>query len=470
MGIAYAAPTAVIVTVFFLVPLAVVFWMSMNRWRILGSPEFNFPDNYTKIPDNQLFLDSVTFTLKYTAIVTDRAVGRSRWRWRCSVQHPRPGVGFFRMAYFLPGAVGFAAASLLFYGFYSQSSPLDSLLQSLGILDEPVNWLGTPNMALFSTISMVIWRFAGFNMLILLTGLQSIPTDVYEAARSDGASRWQMFRYITVPLLRPTIALMLVLSITGSLLAFDQFFILTRGGPDGSTVSMVMVIYPRGVHALRPRLGGGDLGAAADRAGGAERPSAARPREGAMRPSRAGHAGYYTTSAALAVLFLLPLLWSGYSSFEGEAGSGQESGFGFGNYTRMADYGEGLWTYLFNTAAVSLMTVAGTLFVSALGGYAFARFRFPGKNLLFLATLAILMVPYATILIPLYVVLGHLGLQNSLVGLSLVLIMFQLPFAIFMMRNSFEAIPRELEEAALVDGCTTFSALRRILLRAVRPG
>ena len=116
---------------------------------------------------------------------------------------------------------------------------------------------------------MVIWRFAGFNMLILLTGLQSIPTDVYEAARSDGASRWQTFRYITLPLLRPTIALMLVLSITGSLLAFDQFFILTRGGPDGSTVSMVMVIFREGVHALRPRLGGGDLGAAADRAGAA---------------------------------------------------------------------------------------------------------------------------------------------------------------------------------------------------------
>jgi multiple sugar transport system permease protein len=189
-----------------------------------------------------------------------------------------------------------------------------------------------------------------------------------------------------------------------------------------------------------------------------------------MRPSAASRSGYYTTTAALAVLVLLPLLWSGYSSFKGEPGSGQASGFGFGNYTKMADYGEGLATYLLNTAAVSLMTVAGTLFVSALGGYAFARFRFPGKNLLFLATLAILMVPYATILIPLYVVLGHLGLQNSLVGLSLVLIMFQLPFAIFMMRNSFEAIPRELEEAALVDGCTSFSALRRILLRAVRPG
>ena len=90
---------------------------------------------------------------------------------------------------------------------------------------------------------LVLWRFAGFNMLILLTGLQAIPLDVYEAARLDGASRWQIFRRITVPLMRPTIALVLTLMITGSLLAFDQFWILTRGGPDNSTTSLVMVIY-----------------------------------------------------------------------------------------------------------------------------------------------------------------------------------------------------------------------------------
>ena len=255
VGAIYAAPTAVIVGVFFIVPLVLVFWMSANRWRILGSPTFNLPDNYTKIPDNQLFLDSVSFTLKYTAITTVLLSGIAL-ALALSVQSSRPGVGFFRTAYFLPGAVGFAAASLLFYGFYSQSSPLDDLLMNLGILDEPINWLGTPNAALFSTIGMVVWRFAGFNMLILLTGLQAIPTDVYEAARSDGASRWQMFRYITLPLLRSTIALMLVLSITGSLLAFDQFFILTRGGPDGSTVSMVMVIFREGFTRF-------DLGSAA---------------------------------------------------------------------------------------------------------------------------------------------------------------------------------------------------------------
>ncbi|HVD14133.1 MAG TPA: carbohydrate ABC transporter permease [Actinomycetota bacterium] len=181
-------------------------------------------------------------------------------------------------------------------------------------------------------------------------------------------------------------------------------------------------------------------------------------------------AGFNVTGAALAVLFLFPLVWSGWSSVKGQPGSAQSSGFGFGNYRYLASYGEGVVTYLVNSTAVTAMTVAGTLLVSALGGYGFARFSFPGKNLLFLATLAILMVPYATILIPLYVLLDRLGLQNSLVGLSLVFIMFQLPFALFMMRNSFEAVPRELEEAALVDGCSTFTALRRVLLRAVRPG
>ena len=175
------------------------------------------------------------------------------------------------------------------------------------------------------------------------------------------------------------------------------------------------------------------------------------------------------TGLALAVLFLFPLFFDAFDSVHGRAGSAQASGFGFGNYTAMAKYGEGIGTYIFNTAVVSILTVIVTLVVATLGGYAFARFTFPGRNLLFLCTLAILMVPYATILIPLYVVLGHIGLQDTLVGLALVLALFQLPFAVFMMRNAFEALPRELEEAALVDGCSSFSALRRILLAGVRP-
>jgi multiple sugar transport system permease protein len=181
------------------------------------------------------------FTLKYTAIVT---VVLSAFAMALGADGPaaapRRGPDAHRV---LPPGRGRLRRRPALYGFYSETGPLNDILHSTGIIDEPVAWLGTPDRALFSTIVMVIWRFAGFNMLILLTGLAAIPTDVYEAARVDGARSWQTFRHITLPLLRPTIALMLVLSITGSLLAFDQFFILTRGGPDGSTVSMVMVIY-----------------------------------------------------------------------------------------------------------------------------------------------------------------------------------------------------------------------------------
>jgi multiple sugar transport system permease protein len=184
----------------------------------------------------------------------------------------------------------------------------------------------------------------------------------------------------------------------------------------------------------------------------------------AIRPGPGRAAGFHLTGAALAILFLFPLLWSGWASVR------TPHGFGLDNYAAMMRYGEGIGHYLANSAVVTGITVAGTLVVSTLGGYAFGRFTFPGRNLLFLATLAILMVPYPTILIPLYVLLGWLHLQNSLVGLALVLVMFQLPFATFMMRNSFEAVPRELEESALVDGCGTFGTLCRVMLHAVRPG
>lgn len=179
---------------------------------------------------------------------------------------------------------------------------------------------------------------------------------------------------------------------------------------------------------------------------------------------------FHVFTGGLALLFLFPLLWTAVASVSPLAGTNQTDGFGFGNYLTLANYQAGIWTYLWNSTFVSVLTVVLTLFISTLGGYAFARFQFPGRDVLFMVTLAILMVPYATLLIPLYVLLTELGLQNSLVGVSLVLTMFQLPFATFMMRISFESVPRELDEAALVDGAGTFEVLWRVLLPAVKPG
>jgi multiple sugar transport system permease protein len=204
-------------------------------------------------------------------------------------------------------------------------------------------------------------------------------------------------------------------------------------------------------------------------------PTAARPprRRGAPTTTLAGIAlrtPYWVFTGALAMIFLFPLVWTAVSSVSPHAGTSQVNGWGFGNYASLEHYQAGIWRYIANSAFVSGVTVLLTLFISLFGGYAFARFRFPGRDALFLLTLAILMVPYATLLIPLYVLLNKLGLSNSLVGVALVLTVFQLPFSTFMMRISFESLPRELDEAAMVDGCSSFTILWRVLLPGVKPG
>jgi multiple sugar transport system permease protein len=179
---------------------------------------------------------------------------------------------------------------------------------------------------------------------------------------------------------------------------------------------------------------------------------------------------YYVLTGGLVIIFLFPLVWAIVSSFSAQAGSAQALGYGLGNYERLFNFQEGLPRYFMNSVVIAALTVFFTVTTSTLGGYAFARFSFPGKNILFLIVLAILMVPYATLLIPLFVLLRQLELDNTLVGLSLVLAVYQLPFATFMMRVSFEAVPTELEEAALVDGANSLDVLRRIMLPAVIPG
>lgn len=243
-GLGYAAPTALFVAVFFLLPLLLVGQMSLSDWPLLaGDKGGNAPENYTDITDSTLFWPAVRFTFLYTVIVTVVLLGLALLL-ALLVQESRPGAGFFRTVYFLPGALGLASASLLFWGLYSPTTgPLSSTLDKLGLVDDPVSFLGTPTSALLSTVFLVVWKFAGFYMLILLVGLQRIPHEVYEAARMDGASRAQIFRSITLPLLRPSLALSLLLCVTGSLLAFDQFFVLTKGGPDNSTVTVVQLIY-----------------------------------------------------------------------------------------------------------------------------------------------------------------------------------------------------------------------------------
>lgn len=186
--------------------------------------------------------------------------------------------------------------------------------------------------------------------------------------------------------------------------------------------------------------------------------------------------GYHGASMPLAALFLFPIAWAALNSVKPSAEANQSpptitpTEISWQNYEALSTAGAGLWQHILNSVIVSGLTVGGTLVLSVLAGYGFARFTFPGKNLAFLSIIAILMVPYATLLLPLYFVMARVGLANSLIGLSLVLIVFQLPFSVFIMRNSFESIPRELEEAAWVDGCGTVRSFWHIAMPVVTPG
>ncbi len=238
-GWLYAAPTAVFVTALFVVPLLLVLVMSGSRWPLLsGNQGWNFPANYTKAVGNRFFLDSVAFTLTYTALATALLIGLGLGL-ALLVQESTRWKGLLRTAFLVPNALGLASASLLFYVLYSPfAGPFAAITEQLGF-----TFLGTPDAALWSTLFLIVWRYAGFYMLLMLVGLQSVPFDVFEAARIDGATRWQTFRHVTLPLLRPTLALTTVLCVTGSLLAFEQFYILTKGGPDNSTISVVQLVY-----------------------------------------------------------------------------------------------------------------------------------------------------------------------------------------------------------------------------------
>jgi multiple sugar transport system permease protein len=235
----YATPTAVFVLVLFVLPLLLVLRMSGSDWPLLsGNQGANLPENYQQAVDNRFFVDSVIFTLKYTVLATVLLTGLGLGL-ALLVQQSSHWKGFLRTAFLIPSALGLASASLLFYVLYSPlAGPFSPVMNHFGW-----SFLGSPNAALASTVFLIVWRYAGFYMLLMLVGLQSIPTEIYEAAWMDGAGRWQTFRRITLPLLRPTLALTTVLCVTGSLLAFEQFYILTKGGPDNSTITIVQLVY-----------------------------------------------------------------------------------------------------------------------------------------------------------------------------------------------------------------------------------
>ncbi|MDZ7802332.1 MAG: sugar ABC transporter permease [Trueperaceae bacterium] len=254
-GYLFVLPALLLIGVFFGYPLLRAFQMSFYDWPVLGSKTFIGFQNYVGLLNDGTFIQSMRFTLLYTVLVTP-AIFLVAFLLAVLVDRPIPGISLFRGIYFLPVVMSFVAASLIWLWIYHDLfGLLNYVLLEAGIIAEPVVWMGEITTSLPAIIVMIVWKTAGFSMMILLAGMQSIPRELYESASLDGASATQRVRHVMLPLLKPSFALALIVSMAGSFLAFDHFVIMTRGGPANATKTVMMHIYDTSF--LHFRLGAG---------------------------------------------------------------------------------------------------------------------------------------------------------------------------------------------------------------------
>ena len=243
LGFLFVLPAVLFTLLFFIFPLIMTGWMSLHDWPLLGIPEFLGLDNYADLVADKQFWASLWFTTKYTLLVTP-PIFILAFMLALLVNLPLRGVGIYRTAYFIPVVIGLGASSLLWVWLLNDRVGIvNGVLLDLGIIKTPLVWLANKNLALIAIIVSVVWKTVGFTMILLLAGMQAIPDELYQAAMVDGASYWARLTQITMPLLRRTFALALILSVIGSYLAFDQFYIMTRGGPQNQTITAVYWIF-----------------------------------------------------------------------------------------------------------------------------------------------------------------------------------------------------------------------------------
>ena len=238
-GLWFVLPAVLFTLLLFAIPLVMTVWMSLYDWPLIGTKSFQGFENYVTLVKDEQFWKSLWFTTLYTLLVTP-PIFFLAFALALLVNQALRGVGFFRTAYFLPVVIGLGTSSLLWVWLLNDRvGVFNGILLWLGVMDTAVVWLGKFNLALGSIVVSIVWKTVGFTMILLLTGMQAISEELYQAAMVDGAGYWARLRHIMIPLLRRTFALALVLSVIGSYLAFDQFYIMTRGGPQNQTITVV---------------------------------------------------------------------------------------------------------------------------------------------------------------------------------------------------------------------------------------
>jgi multiple sugar transport system permease protein len=251
-GIAYLAPAVLFVLVFTAYPLGQMIWMSFHNWSLINPPRYIGLANYRRAFGDEQFWVSFAFTLKYTAIITPILIVGGYLLALLTSRNSRIR-RFTRTTVFIPVVIGLGVSSLLWYWLFSTDFGLvNRALQDLGVIDKPVLWLGVDadrsNLAIIASVS---WKVIGFGMILFVGAIQAIPTEIHEASLVDGASWWQRVTRVILPLTLRTVLVVTLVSVIGSLLAFDQFYIMTAGQPQNETATSVFYVYLNSFPYLR---------------------------------------------------------------------------------------------------------------------------------------------------------------------------------------------------------------------------
>ena len=244
IGLLYLAPAILFVLAFTFYPFMQMVWVSFNSWSLITPPKYIGIDNYTRALSDRQFWVSLTYSLQYTVLITPILMVGG-YLVALLVTRNTMARRVTRTAVFIPVVIGLGVSSLLWYWLFNPTFGLiNRALMDIGLIEKPIIWLGTDAwLSTWAIIASISWKVIGFGMLLFVAAIQAIPSEIDEATMVDGASYRQRVWHVTLPLTRRTILLVTLISVIGSLLAFDQFYIMTAGQPFNQTATAVFFIY-----------------------------------------------------------------------------------------------------------------------------------------------------------------------------------------------------------------------------------
>lgn len=246
----FLAPALSAIAIFFFVPVLAAVFLSLTDFDIyavadLENLRFIGPGNYVSLAQDPLFWIALRNTVYFVAVGGPLSVAVSLSAALLVTARAVRGRNVFRTVFFLPVVTTLVALAVVWrYLYHPRTGLLAYVFSLVGM--RPIDWLGDPLWAMPAIIILAIWKNFGFNMVIFVAGLQSIPERLYEAARIDGASPWQQFWYLTVPMLAPTFAFVALITLIGYFQLFAEPYVMTQGGPAHATLSIVLLMYEHG--------------------------------------------------------------------------------------------------------------------------------------------------------------------------------------------------------------------------------